>query len=159
MRPLEEALADGLAQLQRLLDPGELLRCRRQAVHLAEEAGQVRRGSRAPRPGRRPAACAFFMSTRLWKNVVIGRQRIAGRDAARAAPSATGSRARPAGPEPVRRRYQSRSRPNFVTPSLSWLSRTKRGPRPAARAEGGELGVVVDDGDGVAGRRRAGRRG
>ena len=53
---LEQPLAHGLAQLQRLLDPGELRGGRGHAVHVAEEAGQVRPGSRAPRPGTPPAA-------------------------------------------------------------------------------------------------------
>ena len=97
------------------------------------------------------------MSTRLWKNVVTGRHRMDG-GMPRGLPTATGCGRGRDGPSQSGG-YQSRSGPNFVTPSLSWLSSTNRGGAPRSSATADELGVVVDDGDGFARRRRGGRRG
>ena len=82
-RSREDPLAELLAQPDRVLDACICSSVHVEVVDVADELGQVGAVVVAPTPRTSPGTCAFFMSMRVWKNVVTGRHRIAAGYAAR----------------------------------------------------------------------------
>ena len=143
----EELLAVGLPLLDGPLDRRQLLGARRQVVDLADEPGQVGPVVVGPRPVGAGDLGVLHVDQALEERRHRPPAHVR-RDAARARrrrppPAAVGPGPSHAGA------VVSRSGPNLVTPSLSWLSRTYRRRLRRSVAERLELGEVVDHGDAV----------